>query len=83
MKYQTQDVDERRAMYTRYSVLRDKNGLKDMDVSRETGIPASTLYDWKQRSEGNEHASLSLPNMATLASFFGVSIEYFTGSSND
>ena len=70
-------------MYTRYSKLRDDNGLKDIDVSRETGIPASTLYDWKQRSDGNEHAALSLANMSALASFFGVSIEYFTGNAND
>ena len=33
--------------YERYSELRDKRGLSDYRVSKETGIAASTLSDWK------------------------------------
>lgn len=35
-------------MYTRYAELRSAKGLKDIDVSRATGIPSSTFTDWKQ-----------------------------------
>lgn len=72
------DIDERRAMYYKYAKLRDEKGLTDMEVSRETNIPPTTLYDWKRRSEGNEFAALSLANMAAIAKLFDVELEYFT-----
>lgn len=41
-------------MYELYRKIRDKKGYKDSDVSRATGIPASTFTDWKNgRSKPN------------------------------
>lgn len=34
-------------MYTKYAVIRDLKGLKDIDVAKGTGIATSTLSDWK------------------------------------
>lgn len=34
-------------MYTKYVEIRDAKGLKDADVSKQTGIQASTFSDWK------------------------------------
>lgn len=35
-------------MYTKYAVIRDLKGLKDIDVAKGTGIATSTLSDWKR-----------------------------------
>ncbi len=64
-------------MYTRYADLRDSHGLTDYEVANKTGIPASTLYDWKQRFLVKVDARLSLDNASKLARFFGVNIDYF------
>lgn len=64
-------------MYTRYADLRDSHGLTDYEVANKTGIPASTLYDWKQRFLVKDNARLSIDNALMLAKFFGVSVEYF------
>ena len=65
-------------MYHKYEKLRDEKGLTDMEVARETGIPPTTLYDWKRRSDGNPFAALSLANMAAIAKTLEVELEYFT-----
>ena len=35
-------------MYERYVELLNEKGVKNIDVSRATGIPASTFSDWKK-----------------------------------
>lgn len=34
-------------MYAKYATLRDKKGLTDYQVAKESGIAFSTIYDWK------------------------------------
>ena len=64
-------------MYERYAKLRDEKKMNDLNVAEATGIPSSTIYDWRQRSAENPKAKLSVDNLARIAAFFGVSIEYF------
>lgn len=60
-------------MYYTYEKYRKKAGYNDMQVSKLTGIPQSTIYDWKQRSdqyrsEGKkEKASMSAVSLAKIA----------------
>lgn len=59
-------------MYQKYVTLRDKKGVTDYMVSKETGIPKSTFSEWKSgRSQPKADKLLK------LAKYFGVSIEYF------
>lgn len=58
-------------MYKIFQQLLDKHGLTVMDVSRATGIPQSTLANWKKRNN-----SLSAANTKIVADFFHVSVEY-------
>lgn len=37
-------------MYEKYAKLRDERGLTDYRVAQDTGIPASTLSEWKAGS---------------------------------
>lgn len=60
-------------MYLRYAALRDKKGITDYRVSKETGISTATLSNWKQ---GNYEPKLD--KLLALAKYFGVSVEYFT-----
>ena len=64
-------------MYTKYAELRDKKGLNDAKVAEATGIPVSTIYDWKQRSENDSRANMSAENLSKIARFFEVPMEYF------
>lgn len=66
-------------MYKLYEKLRDEKGVRDADVSKATGIPPTTIYDWGRRAEKNPDASLSLFAMAKIAEYFGVSLDYFRG----
>lgn len=38
-------------MYYTYAKMREKAGLNDLQISKLTGIPQSTIYDWKQRTD--------------------------------
>lgn len=58
-------------MYTRYCILRDEKGLKDADVSKETGITKSTFTDWKKgKSKPNADKVL------LIAKVLGTTVEY-------
>lgn len=59
-------------MYTKYVELRDKNGLTDYKVSEKTGIPRSTLSDWKSGK-----SKPKVDKLIILAEFFHVSITEF------
>lgn len=59
-------------MYQKYVALRDKKGVTDYMVSKETKISKSTFSEWKSgRSQPKANKLLK------LAKYFGVSIEYF------
>ena len=62
-------------MYEKFLALLREKEVTIADVSRETGIPFSTLSMWKARQDKN--AKLSLENTAKIAKYFGVGIEYF------
>ena len=58
-------------MYEIFEQLLQKNGLTAYKVSIETGIPQSTLSDWKRgRSTPKQD------KMQKIADFFGVSLNY-------
>lgn len=59
-------------MYELYCKFRDKKGYKDSDVSKMTGIPASTFSDWKSgRSKPNTE------KLSKIADVLDTMIEYF------
>ena len=64
-------------MYAKYAKLRDERGMSDNKVAVMTGITQSTIYDWKQRSERDKNAKMSLDNISKIARLFGVPIETF------
>lgn len=59
-------------MYSKYLGLREKKGVTDYQVSKDTGIPTSTLTNWKYG-----RYSPKVDKLKILADYFGVSIEYF------
>ena len=58
-------------MYEIYKELRDKRGLKDSQVAKETGIGQSTFTDWKKGRSAPKQEKLQ-----KIADFFGVTVEY-------
>lgn len=59
-------------MYELYCKFRDKKGYKDSDVSKMTGIPASTFSDWKSgRSKPNTE------KLSKMADVLDTMVEYF------
>ena len=59
-------------MYEFYAKIRDSKGLKDLDVSKATGISPGTLSDWKSGRIKN----LKAEKLRLIADFLDVSIEY-------
>lgn len=59
-------------MYARYAKLRDKKGVTDYLVAKETGISAVTLSEWKSGKYNPK-----VDKLLKLAKFFDVPIEYF------
>jgi len=57
-------------MYSKYANLRDKKGVNDLTVSKETGILPSTLSDWKAG-----RYTPKVDKLKKLADYFGVKIE--------
>jgi len=58
--------------YARYSAMRDKAGLSDFAVSKQTQVPASTISDWK-----NGLSTPKIDKLARIASLFGESLDSF------
>lgn len=61
-------------MYKRYADLRDKAGITDYEVAKNTGISTSTLTNWKYG-----RYTPKLDKILLIAKFFDVPIEYFLG----
>lgn len=57
-------------MYSKYASLRDKKGVNDAQVSRDTGIATATLSEWKKGSYQPK-----VDKLIILAKYFGVPIE--------
>lgn len=58
-------------MYERYVELRDKKGVTDYRVSKDTGISRSTFTDWK-----NGRSAPKVEKLLLLAKYFDVPVEY-------
>lgn len=59
-------------MYKKLAELLVKTNKTAYQVSKDTGIPQSTLSDWK-----NNRSAPKVDKLKKLADYFGVSIEYF------
>ena len=56
--------------YKKYSAIRDKKGVSDYQVWKDTGIATATLSDWK-----NGISKPKTDKLKILADYFGVGIE--------
>lgn len=59
-------------MYNKYKELRDKAGITDYKVAKDTGIAPSTFSEWKSGLYNPKVDKLMI-----LADYFGVAVEYF------
>lgn len=59
-------------MYAKYAKLREKKGVTDYRVAKDTGISQVTLIDWR-----NGLYQPKVDKLMKLADYFGVSVEYF------
>lgn len=57
-------------MYEKYARLRDSKGVTDYAVSLATGVPASTLSDWKAG-----RYTPKVDKIKKLADYFEVTLE--------
>ena len=58
--------------YKKYADLRDRKGVTDYEVSKNTGVPTSTLSNWK----AGRYTPKS-DKIKAIADYFGVPMEYF------
>lgn len=58
--------------YERYCTLRDKAGITDYQVAKDTGLNAVMFYQWK-----NGEYCPKVDKIIKLADYFGVDLEYF------
>ena len=59
-------------MYKKYVELKEKKGVTDYKVSKETGIPKSTFSEWKSGRSKPKADKLKI-----LADYFGVEVGFF------
>ena len=61
-------------LYDRYSEIRDRKGLNDFQVSRETGVPQASIYDWKYG-----RSTPKVDKLKKIADFLEVSLDELVG----
>ena len=59
-------------MYEKYCELRDKKGVTDYEVSKNTGVSTATLTNWKY---GRYTPKVNKIQM--IANYFDVTVDYF------
>lgn len=59
-------------LYKKYAELRDKKGITDYRVSKDTGLSTAMFSNWKQGNYKPKADKLKI-----LADYFSVPIEYF------
>ena len=63
-------------MYPKVEVLLTERGVSIPELCKATGIPLTTIYDWRRRSRlEDEPVYLSAENLLLVAKFFGVPME--------
>lgn len=65
-------------MYENFDKLLKDFGVTRYQVSKATGVPQSSLSDW---SKGKSKPKYE--NMKKLADYFGVSVDYLLGNSDE
>lgn len=58
--------------YKKYSELRDRKGVTDYEVSKNTNVQTSTLSNWKAG-----RYSPKSDKIKAIADYFGTTIDYF------
>lgn len=58
--------------YNRVDALRKERKLTFAELSDGTGIPTSTINDWRKKSPGSE-------NILIIANYFDASVDYLLG----
>lgn len=66
--------DDGLTAYEKYEALREKSGVSNYQVSKDTGISEATLSEWK-----NNLYTPKLDKIKKLSDYFGVSIEELIG----
>ena len=64
-------------MFERYLEMLKEKKLKNIDVSRATGIPASTFSDWKKGKSSPKRDKIE-----KIANFFEINPDWLAGTSN-
>ena len=64
-------------MFERYLEMLKENKLKNIDVSRATGIPASTFSDWKKGKSSPKRDKIE-----KIANFFDINPDWLAGTSD-
>lgn len=59
-------------MYQKYATLRDKAGVTDYEVAKNTGVSTATLTNWKYG-----RYTPKIDKLQKLADYFGVAVTYF------
>lgn len=65
-------IRKEKDMYKKYTEIRDRKGVTDGRVSKDTGIPKSTFSDWK-----SGRSRPGVDKLYTLSKYFEVPMEYF------
>lgn len=60
------------SLYQKYAALRDKKGMTDYAVAKETNLSRSLFSEWKAQVY-----TPKVDKLIVIADYFGVSIEYF------
>ncbi|NSB15871.1 helix-turn-helix domain-containing protein [Clostridium beijerinckii] len=60
-------------MYSKFAELLKENSVTAYRVAKETGIPTSTLSDWK-----TGRSTPKIDKLQKIANYFDVSITHFT-----
>lgn len=64
-------------MFDRYLEMLNEKGVKNIEVSRATGIPASTFSDWKKGKSSPKREKIE-----KLAKYFEVNPDWLAGTSD-
>ena len=64
-------------MFKRYLEMLKEKGIKNIDVSRATGIPASTFSDWKKGKSSPKRDKIE-----KIANFFDINPDWLAGTSD-
>lgn len=64
-------------MFERYLEMLKEKGIKNIDVSRATGIPASTFSDWKKGKSSPKRDKIE-----KIANFFDINPDWLAGTSD-